>query len=236
MTYWLKWLHRWTSLIILLQVLIWLITGLYFAIVGHTEIAAHQHYSDTAKTSQEGLPFLAVGDADISSIYARYSGVTSLQVRQVQQRLQYVVTHDKGQTFLDAKSGEIWQTGAALAGQLAMASYTGPGSIETITHITNSDELADWQPQQQGGYRVTINDDLNTRIYVDAASATVIDHRNDPWVIADWAFKLHFMDYSGGRDFNNLLIRAAGLITLWLALSGLILLIRNIKRGDLKLR
>lgn len=75
MIWWLKWLHRWTSLIVALQVLIWLVTGLYFALVGHTEIAAHQHFSVAPKTTQSGLPFLGVGGTDVAARrLSRYHG------------------------------------------------------------------------------------------------------------------------------------------------------------------
>ena len=77
-------------------------------------------------------------------------------------------------------------------------------------------------------------DDLNTRVYVDENSGTVIDHRNTPWVISDWAFRLHFIDYTGGRNFNNLVIITAAVVTLWFALSGLILLIKLLGSGEMR--
>ncbi|MCA1766769.1 MAG: hypothetical protein LC639_00795, partial [Idiomarina sp.] len=65
------------------------------------------------------------------------------------------------------------------------------------------------------------------------ASGEVIDHRNSSWWLSDWMFRLHFMDYSGERDFNSLLNIVAATVALWFSLSGLILLGRSLKRRQL---
>ena len=131
--------------------------------------------------------------------------------------------------FIDANTGQPWETDTTLATELALSSYDGPGQLKRVSAVSGSDEVKGWQG---AGFRVDMADDLNTRIYVDAASARVVEHRNTPWAIADWAFRLHFMDYSGGRSFNHLLIWTAGLLALWFSLSGLLLLGRNVAKGD----
>lgn len=221
-----QWLHRWVGLVLVVQVLLWLASGLYFAFSGHQSMSGHQYmapYSAPQALNQQP------GQVGFAQLYRRYPSAESIQLIRVDGQGQYQITLPEQTLYLRASDGEQWQTDKATALKLALASYTGPGELAGIDAITGSDELPDWNGH---GFRIRMADDLNTRIYVDAATSQVIEHRNTPWTLADWAFRLHFMDYSGGRSFNHLLIWSAGLLALWFSLSGLILLGRNLARGD----
>src|SRR5690554_4662827 len=227
----LQWLHRWTSLLILLQVLLWLLTGLYFSTVGHRSLEAHQYRQQTHVHDA----LLAPNTVPINQLALPQSApVSAITLRRLQGTPQYVVKTAEHLTYhFNATTGALWQTSAEQAIAEAKASYRGPGEVVAVTEVNGSDEIFGWQ---QPGFRIDFADDLKTRVYVDAASGTIVDHRNDSWVWADWAFRLHFMDYSGGRDFNHLLIVSAAVLMLWFTLSGLILLGRNLARGDLNPR
>lgn len=227
----LQWLHRWTSLFILLQVLLWLITGLYFSAVGHRSLEAHQYRQQTHVHEALRAP----SSVPINQLALPHAAeVSSITLRRLHGTPQYVVTTTAHDTYyFNALTGAFWQTSAEQAITEAKASYRGPGEVIAATKVTGSDEIYGWQ---QPGFRIDFADDLNTRVYVNGASGTLVDHRNDSWVWADWAFRLHFMDYSGGRDFNHLLMVSAAVAMLWFSLSGLILLGRNLVRGDLNPR
>lgn len=225
----LQWLHRWTSLILAIQVTLWLLTGLYFSIAGHRTLEAHQyrqqsHFHDALQSPQ----LVSVNQLPLAA-----STINTIRVRMLHGVPQYVVETANGTAYFNATTGALWHTSSNLASQVAQASYKGPGDLSQVLAVNNSDELMDWQGP---GYRVSFDDNLETRVYVDGPSGTVIDHRNKWWVLGDWAFRLHFMDYSGGRNFNHLLMVSAALIMLWFTLSGLILLGRNVVRGDLNPR
>ncbi len=221
-----QWLHRWVGLIIVIQVLLWLASGLYFAIVGNTAMSGRQYLAPAASP-----PVLTTIDAavDFAAIRGRYPSATAISLTQVAGQGQYQVQLPTETLYLDADNGESWRTDEALATQLALQSYSGPGTIGQVSTMSAHAELPGWQGQ---GFRVSMDDDLNTRIYVDGASGEILAHRNTPWLLADWAFRLHFMDYSGGRSFNHLLVWTAALLTLWFSLAGLLLLMRSLARGD----
>lgn len=226
----LQWLHRWTSLIIIIQVMLWIITGFYFSLSGHHAMSGHHYHkmdhSHTAVSASQGV--------DWSQLTTQFNGIIDVQLRTVGGVAQYQISHADGISYVNAATGKAWETSPNMATELALATYAGPGEFDEIVELpAGSDEVLGWN---EPGYRVNMQDDLNTRIYVDAASGNVVEHRNTPWVLADWAFKLHFMDYSGGRNFNHLLIVSAGILTLWFTLSGLILLGRNVVRGDMNPR
>lgn len=220
-----QWLHRWVSLILIVQVLLWLASGLFFAFTGHHGMSGHQYME------HQHPPMLVDTETrvGIETIYERYPSAKSIQLNSVMGIGQYVVTTADSTLYINAADGNLWTTNAALATEIALASYSGPGDVTEVTSVSGSDEVVGWN---SAGFRIDMVDDLNTRIYVDAASGQVVEHRNTPWTLADWAFKLHFMDYSGERSFNHLLIWSAGLLALWFSLSGLILLGRNLAQGD----
>ena len=229
----LQWLHRWTSLIIGVQVMIWLITGMYFSIAGHRTLEAHQyrqqtHVHDALQSASTGTAMVPLKQLPLTA-----NTIQSVSVRLVHGEPQYVISTERGTEYFNASTGALWHTSAELATQIAQAGYRGPGRVSYVSAVANSDEIYGWQGP---GYRVNFADDLATRIYVDSASGTIVDHRNKLWVFGDWAFRLHFMDYSGARNFNHLLMVSAALFMLWFALSGLILLGRNLVRGDLNPR
>lgn len=223
----LQWLHRWTGLIIVLQIVLWTISGLYFALVDHHGMKGHQYHT---------MP--QVRNLDINtarnlnpSWWSDFTEIRAIRHEIVSGIPRIEVQHRDGISYLNGRTGSTWETSAELAQEIALSTYSGPGTPMRVTPISTSKELHDWQGE---GYQVDFNDDLNTRVYVDSRSGTVIDHRNTPWVVADWMFRLHFIDYTGGRNFNNLVIVAAGIVTLWFALSGTILLVRLLANGDMR--
>lgn len=220
-----QWLHRWVSLILIIQVVLWLASATVFTIMGHHGMSGHQYMRHVHPEMLNAQP----PQWSIAQIRASYPTANRVVLTNVLGQPQYQVQQGSDWNYIDGRTGQRWQTDAALARTLALASYDGPGEVSAVEAVNGSSEVVGWSA---AGYRVQFADDLNTRVYVDAASGQVVEHRNTPWVIADWAFKLHFMDYSGERSFNHLLIWSAGLFALWFSLSGLILLVRNVTQGD----
>jgi len=216
MTRWLQWFHRWLGLILGLQVLIWLITGLYFSAMGNQAMSGRTHFEPLPNESLAGLEL----SSNIGDLSRRFDDIQQVEWQQVLQIPQLKVVTADNTYYLDGRSGKPWQTDRALATDIAKASYSGAGTIDEVVEV-------------DARFQVLFDDPVSTEVLIGKADGAVQGHRNWNWYIADWMFRLHFMDYSGGRDFNNLLIRASGLVTLWFAIAGLILLLRNVKRGDL---
>lgn len=223
----LQWLHRWTGLLILIQLLLWTISGLYFALVDHHGMKGHQYHQHPPHFS---LSADQLEQLD-SSWWGDLQEITQVRTRLVVGVPQVEIHHRDGVAYFDGRTGEPWRTHQNRAIDIANSTYSGPGEAIRVASITRTRELHGWEGQ---GYRIDYNDDLNTRIYVDSVSGQVIDHRNTPWVVADWMFRLHFIDYTGGRNFNNLVIIVLSVVTLWFALSGLILLFKLLGTGEMR--
>jgi len=81
-------------------------------------------------------------------------------------------------------------------------------------------------------WRIDFDDGLATRVYLSARDGSVVAHRNRYWKVVDFLLMLHFMDYVRAHNFNNPQIIAIGFLTLWLTISGLLLVRTTFKRGD----
>lgn len=207
---------------LVLQVIIWCVSGFYFSWQGHQSLAAHDYFQPVS-TSAISQPLQPLSQAQLQN----HPELLSVRAREVAGQPQWVLQQPDGDIYLQA-NGEPWQTSDELARAVAEASYTGSAAVVGVDYLPASDELIG---QQSAVYRVQFADELETRAYVDAASGELLAHRNSSWWLSDWMFRLHFMDYTGERDFNNLLMTAAALLAFWFALSGFILLVREVRSG-----
>lgn len=85
-------------------------------------------------------------------------------------------------------------------------------------------------------WRASFDDRLHTRFYFDGPSGEFLFVRNDAWVLYDFFFRLHVMDYAGGEDFNNPLLRVFAVLSLAFALSGAVLTFSAARRALRALR
>ncbi|MCA1767929.1 MAG: hypothetical protein LC639_06950, partial [Idiomarina sp.] len=166
-------LHRWLSLLIIIQVLIWLVSGLYFGWMGHKSLASHDYFQPVPEN-----PVGAVFYPE-TALTEQFEEIKSLEIQSVAGTAQYVVTTTAGaKHYVNALTGGNWQTSVPLAAKLARLSYNGPGSVQEVQAVKGSNEIVGWDGT---GFRVTFTDEIATRVYVDAASGEVIDHRNSSW-------------------------------------------------------
>lgn len=89
--------------------------------------------------------------------------------------------------------------------------------------------------QETGGrgelWRVRFGDGLGTRLYLDGEGGDLVALRNEAWVWYDFFWRLHIMDYGGGEDFNNSLLRAASLLSWALVAAGAVLSVLAARRA-----
>jgi hypothetical protein len=81
-----------------------------------------------------------------------------------------------------------------------------------------------------GVWRASFDDGLNTRLYFDARSGELTAVRNDAWVLYDFFWRLHLMDYTSGEDFSHPLVKGASLLAVGLVLTGTVLAVLAARR------
>lgn len=212
-----SWLHRWLALIIGVQLLLWLTSGLVMSLLPIERVrGGHLVERDAGGV----LPAQAY--APLNRIAA------GTPLRSARHRLLL----DRPVVEVETASGELRlheaTTGAALpaidaatAGRIASAAYKGhPAPNFQVTRVTAaSTEYKGRLPAWQAAFA----DDEATRVYIDDAGR-IAAVRTGTWRFYDFFWALHIMDWSEHEDFNTPWLKAFAIGGLLLAIAGTILL------------
>jgi len=223
-----KLIHKWTSLFVGIQLLLWLVSGFYFNIMDHDKVRGNQ-FREQIKPAPvlysniNNTPFI-----DPKTILAEFEKSQSLKIVLVLDKPYYLLTHQAGlyhhfynkQTLVNVYSGEEVIIDKKIASNIANQSYNGPGTIQSVT--LQKPPIEDIPKEKNIVWQINFKDNVNTSVYINASSGQLIKHSDDDKRFADFFFMLHFMDYASEGSFNNWQIILFSIITLWLVLSGFI--------------
>jgi len=218
-------LHKWFGLILGLQFLLWTVSGAMMALLDHHKVSGEHTVRAPAPLA---APTQLVPIGELATVIgAPIQGVT---LRPLNDRYVYEVKTAAGTSMLDAASGEPVVVDAAAARGLAAAAYVGEGRITAIESVTKHG--LETRGLVLPLWKVSFNDADNTTLYVAAATGDVVERRTNSWRLWDVFWMLHIMDYSSRASFNHPLIITVATGVAWLALSGVILLLRSFRRSD----
>lgn len=228
---WLARIHTWVGVIVGLQLVLWLGSGLLMGFLD-PETVSGERTRAPASESVRAWPHDAVAPATIA---ARTNAPALLIERAWRlERPLWRVQTVKGTWLADARSGAPWTPTPAEILEVANADYSGSGRALAPRRWARAPLEA--RGNEGALWQVDFNDDASTTLYIDAQDASVLERRNDTWRVFDIAWMLHIMDYTGREDFNHPLIVSFAAAGLWMALSGLWLLGYAIKAGHLRPR
>lgn len=225
-----KKIHKWASVIVGLQVLIWIGSGFYFNVMDHKKAKGTQYRG----SNNQQMTFDASQLLEPKRILEQAKGlinsapIVSVELSYLLGQPIYLLHHQKGlyrhfkntYSMVDAYSGDPIIIDAIFAEKLASASYNGPGEVISVTFFDNG--IDDFPKEQNTTWQINYSDELNTSVYIEAGSGRLVGHSNDDKRFADFFFMLHFMDYANEGNFNSIQIILFAFITLWLTLTGFI--------------
>ncbi|WP_395400920.1 PepSY domain-containing protein [Pseudoduganella sp. UC29_106] len=212
-------LHKWVGLLVGVQFLIWLASGLTMSLFDHHVVSGQMHRAPArtlpvwpAAELLSPREVLMSAKHPVESVEAYWLGSTPA----------YRLKGEEVTWLVSAKSGEALTVGPTIAAQLARADYTGSGTASAARLMI--DPSLETRRHSGPIWRVDFNDTDATTVYVSGEDGRVLERRNNTWRWFDIAWMLHIMDYSGRQDFNNALVVTAAVAGLWMALSGIWLL------------
>jgi uncharacterized iron-regulated membrane protein len=240
MMFWTRKIHKWASLLIGLQLIIWVFSGLVFNVIDHKKARGNAYRQASAMAEQ---PMIAEKDLlPVESVLKAYPQTITLTQTKILAKPYYLLTQEQGlyrhfpnrYYLVNAVTGKLTKINEAFASDIAKASYNGPGEITSMTLLTSN--IADYPKQKNPTWQVNFNDDLETSAYIEQGSGRLVGHSNSDKRFAGFFFMLHFMDYGDEGSFNNIQIILFAFVTLWLALSGLIWTIHMLRKGKYRLK
>jgi len=224
----LKKLHKWLGLLIGIQVLAWLLSGLVISLLDPAKVSGRYWAAET--TSEPQMPPVTelLEPEELPPAYLE--NATALDLTMRHGKPVYRIVYSDGETLVNAADGTVAATGEADALQLAKEDFTGDGTVYSV----KSGMAPDLETRGHHGayWRVNFSDRANTSIYVSAATGEVLERRNTFWRVRDFFWMLHIMDYSGRQNFNNALVIGVASVAVWLGISGFLLLFASFTRRD----
>lgn len=226
----LKWsvrIHKWVALIVGIQIMLWIAGGLVMSAIPIEQVRGEHKIAAAEPLAANPSQLLSLRQVTEQH---QTGAVSEAALGQVLGVPVWRLKSADGDTFIiDATSGDrLNPVGERLAQEIAEADYSGKGSLSTVVSVADP-------PSEYGRpgpvWRVEFDDRDATTLYIDPATAEVRARRSSTWRFYDFFWKLHVMDYDDGADFNHpLLITAAG-AAIFVAMSGLVLLIIKMRRS-----
>lgn len=219
-------LHKWLGLVVGLQLLIWLASGLYMVIVDLDFI----HGDSLVKNTRQTLQVPDSSLVSIKSLRQQYPDADSIGLQALQGRSYYLVSTADHRYLIDPGSGAVVSPlGEDRVREIARYHFNGDAPIRSI-------ELLSKNPPAEIGkrplplWRVDFDDRFNTSFYINPDSGTLATRRHRYWRIFDFLFMLHIMDYEQRSDVHNPLLKVAQFTGVGFAITGIWLLFYSFKR------
>ena len=201
--------HRLVALVTSFQLLLWTLSGLYFAFIDIDYVRGHQ-FKRSPSAAQ----------LDISSLA---TGVVSAKKVVIQERLTgeliVGVQTDDGIQWLDEQGASV----EALTGEQALRlgaerTVIEPDQVEWIdTDMSGSEYRGAPLPL----WRLWRAEDPDRVAYVDAMSGEVVVVRHDAWRWWDFLWSLHIMSYEDRDTIGTWLLKIFSVLALATAVLGL---------------
>lgn len=214
--------HRWLALLIGVQALLWMVSGLYMTAVSIDII----HGDHLVHTGREALDLATPVRDPVSLGLAPGAAV---RLKRWMGREVYEVRDGDTTRLIDARTGALLSPlGQAAARNVAESLYHGDAPVETVRWLTEAPAEVGGRPPPM--WEVRFADRVATTVYVSPFTGERLATRHSLWRAFDALWMLHIMDYRTREDISNPLLRIAGILGLLFALSGAALLAYTLRR------
>ena len=206
--------HKYLSILISIQLLLWTISGIYFAF-NQIELVRGEQYR---------LP--QVFSIDFSKINLVLDSAKSVQVARRFGEEILIVRKETETEYLNFE-------GVALE---KLSREQATSIVSTVTSLTPLavEEINDPEPgSEYRGRNLPLfkvitkdqeNDEIN--VYVDAISGQVVAIRSEQWRLWDLMWGLHIMDWETRDEINNWLLKLFSVLALISSLTGVFIFFR----------
>lgn len=215
-----SWLHKWLALIVGVQVLLWIVSGLFFAVYPIERVRSeHRVAAHAAAPLDAGV---MEGSASVTALLAAAPSRLSYE-RDATGRVVAIAEYAQGRpTLVDVQAGRVISPlTAEAAAEMARAAIAGAPGVRKAVLVSEA------SPEYRGplpAWRIAFDDAEGLSVYVAADTGRVTARRSDLWRVYDALWALHIMDWRDHENFNTGLLIAASVAALVMALFGVVLI------------
>ena len=217
-------IHKYLSFLISIQLLLWTVSGIYFAFNKIENVRGEQY--------REEPNF----NVDFSKLNFEIDGAQNIRVTDRMDQQILVVDGIYGREYLDFYGKDVQQLNAEEAKTLS-AKHTSliPESVELVTeNIVGSEFRGRALPI----YRVKSVNDVGEgiNVYLNVYTGEVEAVRSNQWRMWDLMWGFHIMDWETRDDIDNLLLKIFSILALISSITGVLLFfkvdVRNKAKAD----
>ena len=187
--------HRYLSIFISIQLLLWTISGIYFA-YNKIELVRGEQYRLPLKIE-----------------YRIFERLDQMIMEKNDNGIKSYLSHPDGLNIGPISSEE------------AIKIATEKTSLNPIEAelLTKANRGAEYRGRDLPIYRVTTDSQDGVNIYINPMTGSVSAIRSDSWRLWDLFWALHIMDYQDRDNINNLLLKILSILALVTSVSGILL-------------
>jgi len=207
--------HKYLSLVISIQLLLWTVSGIYFAF-NKIELVRGEQYLIEHKVSK----------LDLKEVESSFSGKNVNFVRRLDEWIIKVET-DSGFSYIDLQGQNLDELNEEEVREVVRQSTK---LIPLMVQRIDKPEIrAEFRGRNLPIFKVATSTTDNINVYVDAFTGEVTAIRSDSWRIWDFLWGAHIIDYSERENINNFLIKILSILALISSLSGIVLFFKTFK-------
>ena len=188
-------LHRYLSIFISIQLLLWTISGIYFA-YNKIELVRGEQYRLPLKIE-----------------YRIFERLDQMIMEKNDNGIKSYLSHPDGLNIGPISSEESIKIATE---------KTSLNPIEAEL-LTKANRGAEYRGRDLPIYKVTTDSQDGVNIYINPMTGSVSAIRSDSWRLWDLFWALHIMDYQDRDNINNLLLKILSILALVTSISGIAL-------------
>ena len=208
--------HKYLSLIISVQLLLWTISGIYFAF-NKIELVRGEQY-----IIEDNPSALDIESLNISS------NTKGIEVFKRLNQWIVKVEMNAGFKYQDLLGNEVYELSPNQAIEVVKLKTTL--SPVDVIKINESSARSEFRGRSLPIYKIKTNSSDDSNVYVDVMSGKIVAIRSDSWRVWDFLWGAHIIDYRQRDNINNILLKIFSVLALFSSLSGIALFFNTIKK------
>ena len=208
--------HKYLSLAISIQLLLWTVSGIYFAFNKIELIRGEQYLLNED-----------VSNLDLTEI----KGTFNTKSVNIVKRLDKWILRLEGETqvYYRALNGEELMELNELEAIEIVRQKTSLIPLKAVK-INSQSRGSEFRGRKLPLYKVSTESEDNINVYVGAMSGEIAAIRSDSWRTWDFMWGAHIIDYRDRDNIDNFLLKVLSILALISALSGIALFFKTFKR------
>ena len=204
-------IHKYLSFFISLQLLLWTVSGIYFAF-NKIELVRGEQYRKQVEQS------IDLGDFDFE-----IPNTTDVNIKKRLGENIAVIKVDGTTKYLN-KSGESISKLTVSEAMNAVISNTTLSPV-LVEEIVNERSGSEYRGRSLPIYKVEskTDDGLDINVYLNVFSGEVVAIRSNKWRIWDLMWGLHIMDWKERDNISNILLKIFSILALVSSVTGIML-------------